>query len=136
MVRPIWPLSGFVLIFIRVNIYICLCINLYICLYSYIYIYMCISFIYSGTCSLHYNTHLMFRSSCIIIYQYSETNVMHILFKSSNHGAANWHNTHAVYKVHLCSTSWGLSINARNIQKPLIVNNLNKKCTTLVSLSW
>jgi hypothetical protein len=67
----------------------------------------------------------MFCWPCIIVHQYSETNVMHFLFNllringlymfralladsqealhkfHFNPGAANWHNTHAVYKVPL-----------------------------------
>jgi hypothetical protein len=48
----------------------------------------------------------------------------------SNPGAANWHN------VLLCSASWGWASNTRNIYGPLILNKLNKKCLTLVSLYW
>jgi hypothetical protein len=71
---------------------------------------------------------IMFCWLCIIVYQYSETNVMHFLFyllrsdstclehyflilkrrctkdctkirDNSNPGAANWHNKHAIYQV-------------------------------------
>jgi hypothetical protein len=67
----------------------------------------------------------MFCWPCIIVYQYSETKAMHILFNllrikglymsrellaypqeaaagldfHSNPAAANWHNTHAIYQV-------------------------------------
>jgi hypothetical protein len=37
---------------------------------------------------------------------------------------------------HLYSTSWGWASNARNTQRPLIFNKLNKKCITLVSPYW
>jgi hypothetical protein len=39
-------------------------------------------------------------------------------------------------KRRLCSASWGWASNARNMQRPLILNKLNKKCITLVSLYW
>jgi hypothetical protein len=39
-------------------------------------------------------------------------------------------------KCRLCSASWGWASNARNILRPLILNKLNKKCITLVSLDW
>jgi hypothetical protein len=52
---------------------------------------------------------LKFCWLCIIVYQYSETNVMHFLFNllrikglymfHSNPGAANWHNTQAIYQM-------------------------------------
>jgi hypothetical protein len=45
--------------------------------------------------------------------------------------------THTQYtKCRLCSVSWGWASNARNMQRPLILNKLNKKCITLVSLYW
>jgi hypothetical protein len=34
----------------------------------------------------------------------------------------------------LCSTSWGWASNARNMYRPLILNKLNRKCITLLSL--
>jgi hypothetical protein len=39
-------------------------------------------------------------------------------------------------KFRLYSTSWGWASNARNIQRPLILNKLVRKCITLVSLYW
>jgi hypothetical protein len=39
-------------------------------------------------------------------------------------------------KCRMCSVSWGWASNARNIYRPLILNKLNKKCITLVSLYW
>jgi hypothetical protein len=36
----------------------------------------------------------------------------------------------------LCSTCWGWASNARNIYRPLILNRLNEKCITLVTLYW
>jgi hypothetical protein len=39
-------------------------------------------------------------------------------------------------KCRLCRTSWGCASDARNILKNLILNKLNKKCITLVSLYW
>jgi hypothetical protein len=33
-------------------------------------------------------------------------------------------------------TSWGWASNARNLQRLLILNTLNEKCITLVSLHW
>jgi hypothetical protein len=39
-------------------------------------------------------------------------------------------------KYRSCSASWGWSSNARNMWRPLILNKLNKKCITLVSLYW
>jgi hypothetical protein len=39
-------------------------------------------------------------------------------------------------KCNLCSTSWGWSSNVWNMQRHLILNKLNKKCITLVSLYW
>jgi hypothetical protein len=36
----------------------------------------------------------------------------------------------------LCSESWGLASNARNMYRLLILNKLNKKRITLVSLYW
>jgi hypothetical protein len=39
-------------------------------------------------------------------------------------------------KCRLCSDSWGWISNARNMQRPLILNKQNKKCITLVSLYW
>jgi hypothetical protein len=55
---------------------------------------------------------------------------------NSNPGAANWHNTHAITKCCLCSSSWGWASNALNIQRRLILNKLNKKRITLVLLYW
>jgi hypothetical protein len=37
-------------------------------------------------------------------------------------------------KCRLCSASWGWASNARNIYRPLILNKLNEKCITLVSV--
>jgi hypothetical protein len=50
--------------------------------------------------------YLMFCWPCIVVYQYSETNVMLFLFNLllKLHfipGAANWHTTHALYQVPL-----------------------------------
>jgi hypothetical protein len=45
-----------------------------------------------------------------------------------------WHNTHAIYQEPLCSASCGWASNARNMQRPLVLNKLNEKCITLVSL--
>jgi hypothetical protein len=75
------------------------------------------------------NQYLLFCWPFIILYQYSETNMMHFLFSllrikglyirsrrytnDINPGAANWHNTHATYR--LCSESWGWASNARNM---------------------
>jgi hypothetical protein len=39
-------------------------------------------------------------------------------------------------KCSLCSASRGWESNARNMQRPLILNKLSKKCITLVSLCW
>jgi hypothetical protein len=39
-------------------------------------------------------------------------------------------------KCRLCSASWGGTSNARNIQWPLTLNKLSRKCFTLVSLYW
>jgi hypothetical protein len=39
-------------------------------------------------------------------------------------------------KCRLWSTSWGWASNTWNMQRPLIVDKLNKKCITLVSLYW
>jgi hypothetical protein len=39
-------------------------------------------------------------------------------------------------KYHLCTTSWGWASNARNMQRLLILNKLNKKCIMLVALYW
>jgi hypothetical protein len=39
-------------------------------------------------------------------------------------------------KCLLCSTSWWWASNGRNIQRPLILNKLNEKCITLISLYW
>jgi hypothetical protein len=39
-------------------------------------------------------------------------------------------------KCHLFSASWWWANNGRNMQRPLILNKLNKKCITLVSLYW
>jgi hypothetical protein len=39
-------------------------------------------------------------------------------------------------KCRLCSISWWWASNARNMQRPLILNKLNEKCITLVSLYW
>jgi hypothetical protein len=39
-------------------------------------------------------------------------------------------------KCCLCSASWGWASNARNMQRELILNKLNKKCFKLVSLYW
>jgi hypothetical protein len=56
------------------------------------------------------NLSSMFFWPCIIVYQYRETNAMHLLFNlliikspelewNSSRGAANWHNTHAIFQV-------------------------------------
>jgi hypothetical protein len=39
-------------------------------------------------------------------------------------------------KCRLWSASWGWASNARNMQRPLVLNKLNRKCITLVSLYW
>jgi hypothetical protein len=39
-------------------------------------------------------------------------------------------------KCRLCSASWGWASNTRNIERPLILNKLNKNYITLVSLYW
>jgi hypothetical protein len=39
-------------------------------------------------------------------------------------------------KCRLSSASWGWASNARNMQRPLILNKLNEKWITLVSLYW
>jgi hypothetical protein len=39
-------------------------------------------------------------------------------------------------QCHLCSASWRWASNARNMQRPLILNKLDKTCITLVSLYW
>jgi hypothetical protein len=39
-------------------------------------------------------------------------------------------------KCRLCSASWRWASNARNMYRPLILNKLNKKYITLVSLYW
>jgi hypothetical protein len=49
---------------------------------------------------------------------------------------------HLVYCVRvisvgrLCNASWGWAINARNMSRPLILNELNRQCIMLVSLYW
>jgi hypothetical protein len=53
-----------------------------------------------------------------------------------NPGAANWHNTYAIYQLPLWCTSWGWASNALNMYKPLILNQLNRKFITFVSLNW
>jgi hypothetical protein len=143
---------------------------------------------------------LMICWPCIIVYQYSETNVMHFLFSLLRikglymfrallaHPQEALYKRHLVYcmrvvsvgctrtevplhgtgyiaymlcqlaatriggelqswcsqlttctqytKSRLCSASWGWASNARNMQRPLILNKLNKECITLVSLYW
>jgi hypothetical protein len=55
-------------------------------------------------------------------------------FKS---GAANWHNTHAIYQVPLLNRLLRLSRwCSKNVEVFLILNKLNKKCIALVSLYW
>jgi hypothetical protein len=39
-------------------------------------------------------------------------------------------------KCRLRSVTWGCASNARNMYRPLILNKLNEKCITLVSLYW
>jgi hypothetical protein len=39
-------------------------------------------------------------------------------------------------KCRLCSASWWWASNIRNMERPLILNKLNKQCITLVSLCW
>jgi hypothetical protein len=39
-------------------------------------------------------------------------------------------------KCRLWSAFWGWAINSRNVQRPLLLNKLNKKCTTLFSVNW
>jgi hypothetical protein len=39
-------------------------------------------------------------------------------------------------KYRLCRASWRWASNARNMQRSLILNKLNEKCITLVSLYW
>jgi hypothetical protein len=114
----------------------------------------------------------MFCRPCIVIYKYSETNVMHFLLSllrikdlymfrallAPPQEALNKRHlvlcirvtlvgytilvqptdiTHKQYiKCQLCNPSWGWASNARNIWRSLILNKLNKKCITLISLSW
>jgi hypothetical protein len=103
---------------------------------------------------------LMFCWPCIIVHQYSETNVTHSLFNLLringlykfralsahpkealfpapwNPGATNWHNTHALYQVQLAKRLWVWASKAWNLQRPSVRNKLNRKCVTLVSLYW
>jgi ribosomal protein L33 len=101
----------------------------------------------------------MFCWPCIIVHQYNETNVMHILFCLLRtkglymfrallaHPQEALYKRYLVYcmrviipmqctKCRLCIAAWGWTSNARNMQRPLILNKLNKKCITLVSLFW
>jgi hypothetical protein len=39
-------------------------------------------------------------------------------------------------KCRLCNASWGWASNARNMQRPLILNKLNEMCITFVSFYW
>jgi hypothetical protein len=39
-------------------------------------------------------------------------------------------------KCRLCSDSWRWASKARNMQRPLILNNLNSRCITLILLCW
>jgi hypothetical protein len=50
--------------------------------------------------------------------------------------AANWHNTNANYQVPFVWRLLRWASNPLNIQKPIILNILKKKCITLVSLYW
>jgi hypothetical protein len=84
------------------------------------------------------------------INQYSETNMMHFLFNLLGikglymfwtllaHPQEMLHKRHITgtqyTKCNLWSASWGWASNAQNIYRPLILNNLNEKCITLVSL--
>jgi hypothetical protein len=113
---------------------------------------------------------------CITVYQYSETNVMHLLLNLLRikglymfwallaHPQEALHERNLVYcmrvmsvgctrvgveilvqptdithmqntKCYLWSTSRGWASSAQNIYRPLILDKLNKKCITLVSLS-
>jgi hypothetical protein len=71
-------------------------------------------------------------------YQYSETNVMHFLFNLLRikslymFRALLAHPQEALDKRHLVYCV--RASNARNVQRLLILNKLNKKCITLVSL--
>jgi hypothetical protein len=115
----------------------------------------------------------MFCWPCIIVYQYSETNMMHFLFNLLRikglymfrallaHPQEVLHNVTWYIACVLCQLAepglvqptditrtqytkchcaviifWGWASNARNKYRPLILNKLNKKCLTLVSLYW
>jgi hypothetical protein len=107
---------------------------------------------------LEYENSWMFCWPCTIAYQHSETNVMNFLFNLLRikniymfralltHPQEAIHTWRLVYclsvilvgrtKCRLCSTFWGWASNARNVQRPLILNKLNKMCITFVSLYW
>jgi hypothetical protein len=88
----------------------------------------------------------MFFWPCIIVYQYNENKVMHFLFnllriKSLCSATATVTQPTDIIptqytKCRLFSASWGWASNARNMQRPLILNKLNEKWITLVSLYW
>jgi hypothetical protein len=97
----------------------------------------------------------MFSAPCIIVYQYTETNVVYFLLDVLRikglcmfrallaHPQKMLHKRHLVHcvcfvmcydvtrtqytKCGLCSDSCGRASNDRNIQSPLILNKLNKK---------
>jgi hypothetical protein len=84
---------------------------------------------------------LMFCWPCIIVYRYNETNVMHFSFSLLRiknlymfrallaHPQEALHKWHLVYCVRM---SVGCATVA--VKRPLILNKLNEKCITLVSL--
>jgi hypothetical protein len=89
-------------------------------------------------------TYLMFCWPCITVYQYNKTNVMHLSFNWLCHNcsfivivAQPTDITRTQYtKCRLCSASWGWASDVWNMHRLLILNKLNEKCITLVSLYW
>jgi hypothetical protein len=81
---------------------------------------------------------LMFCWPCIIVYQYSETNLMHFLFILLRikglymFRALLAHPQEALHKKHLVYCVRVMSVGCTRIG----VVKLNKKCITLVSLYW
>jgi hypothetical protein len=79
----------------------------------------------------------MFCWPCIIVYQYSETNVMHFLFSLLRmkclylFRALLAHPQEALNKRHLVYCVCVMSVGCTRID-----NKLNKRCITLVSLYW
>jgi hypothetical protein len=89
--------------------------------------------------------HLMFCWPCLIVYQYSKTNVMHFLFNLLrikglyNFRALLAHPQEVLHKQHLVDGVRVMSVACPRSGVelvPLILNKLNKKCITLVSLYW